>query len=88
MSESRSVEELIADLKRQAAKLPPGSDVAGFITQGARRISRQFAQDIADTRSAASPQAGFPPSGMPEVRPSGHASAGASPPKDDPSAGG
>jgi hypothetical protein len=63
--ESRSAEELIADLKRQAAKLPPGSDVAGFITRGVQRISQQFAQDVADARAAALPQAEFPPPGVP-----------------------
>lgn len=88
MAEPRSVEELIADLKRQAAKLPPGSDVAGFITRGVERISRQFAQDIADGRSTASEGAAFPPSGVPEVRPRGDASGGKAPSKKGPPARG
>ena len=85
MAEPVSLEELFADLKRRAAKLPPGSDVARFITEGAQAITQRFAQEIAEARQTASQEAAFSPSGVSPLQPGGDAAGGEAAPKDDPS---
>ncbi len=76
-------EEFMAQVRKEVAALPPGSDVAGFITRRCQEMNELLAQDLADTRHDASQEAGFPPSGMPSLRPPGDEE-GKTPSREDP----
>lgn len=79
---SRSIEEFLADVDRQVAELPPGSDLAGFITRKHRELGEMLARRVAEKRGDASKEAVFSPSGVPPVRSPG-AEAGEEPPPQD-----
>lgn len=83
MSEkSRSIEEFLAELDREVAKLPPGSDLAGFITKRHAEFGEMLARRVVENREAASREAGFPPSGVPTLRPPGDEAGEDAPGKD------
>lgn len=69
----RSIEEVLAEIDREVAELPPGSDLAGYITRRHRELGQMLARRVAQGRQDASKQAAFPPSAVPEVRPRGDA---------------
>lgn len=85
MTDSRSTpEDFMAQIREEVRKLPPGSDVAGFITRKCAEMNRLLAQELAEQREeAASDEADFPPSAMPPLRSSGdEENKGAAPPHD------
>lgn len=87
MTDSRPTpEELMAQIRKQVAKLPPGSDVAGFITRKAAEMNALLAQEIAAQRQTACDEAGFSPSAVPPLRPSGEQAGEKPAPPHDPSA--
>lgn len=90
MSDSpRSIESFLAQIDKEVAALPPGSDLAGFITKRHRELGEMLARRVAQKREAACEQADFPPSPMSPVRPADGDEAGsAHPPKDHPSSRG
>lgn len=61
MAETRSIEQLLADIDKEVAALPPGSDLAGFISKRHREIGELLARRVVDQRLAASPEAASPP---------------------------
>lgn len=67
----QSIEKFLKEIDEQVAKLPPGSDLAGFITQKHRELGEMLARRVAANREAASQEAGFSPSGMPPLQSSG-----------------
>lgn len=81
MAETRSIEQLLADIDKEVAALPPGSDLAGFISKRHREIGELLARRVVDQRLAASPEAASPPSGVSEMQPSGDAPSGEATPK-------
>lgn len=88
MADRLSIEQLLAEIDREVAALPPGSDVAGYITRRHRELGELLARRVAETRQAASSEAAFPPSGMPGVRAPGDAAGGEAAPEDVPPAPG
>jgi len=84
MAETRSIEQLLADIDKEVAALPPGSDLAGFISKRHREIGELLARRVVEQRQAASPEAASPPSGVSEVQPSGDAPSGEATPKKGP----
>lgn len=64
---SRSSQDLIKEAMKEVAELPPGSDVAGFITKKVRELETLFANEVTETRANASKKAGFSPSPMPSL---------------------
>lgn len=65
---SRSPKDFIAQVKDEVTKLPPGSDVAEFITRRNQELQALFAEEVARAREDASQEADFSPSGMPPLR--------------------
>jgi hypothetical protein len=89
MSDSdRSIEEFLREVDEQVAKLPPGSDLAGFITRKHREMGEMLARRVAGKREDASHEAGFSPSGVPPLRARGDEAGEDSSPKNDGSARG
>lgn len=85
----RSSQELIEKAMEEVAKLPPGSDVAGFITRKFKELGPLFAKELAETRETASQEADFSPSAMPQLRSRGDETGQEAAPQDDgPSRGG
>lgn len=84
----RSPSQLLEALMSAANSLPPGSDVDGFLEAELAALAAStretVAQQRADAQHAASQEAGFSPSGMPEVRgANAPGSDGAAPCRDD-----
>lgn len=65
MAEPRSIEQFVAEIDREVAALPPGSDVAGYITRRHRELGEMLAQRVAKGRETASKEAAFPPPACP-----------------------
>lgn len=57
----QSIERFIKEIDEEVAKLPPGSDLAGFITGKHRELGKMLARRIAEKRENASQEAGFSP---------------------------
>lgn len=66
-NKEQSIEKFLKEIDQQVAKLPPGSDLAGFITQRHREMGEMLARRVAENRQAASQEADFSPSGMPPL---------------------
>jgi hypothetical protein len=64
---SRSIEKFLKEIDEEVAKLPPGSDVAGFITRKHTELGEMLAQRVTHKREAASKEAGFSPSALPSL---------------------
>lgn len=87
MSDSeQSIEKLLKEIDEQVAKLPPGSDLAGFITRKHREMGEMLARRVAGKREDASHEAGFSPSGVSPLRAPGDEAGEDSSPKDGGSA--
>lgn len=72
MSDSKqSIEKFLKEVDEQVAKLPPGCDLAGFITQKHRELGEMLARRVAEKREDASQEADFSPSGVSPLRASG-----------------
>lgn len=67
-NKEQSIEKFLKEIDEQVAKLPPGSDVAGFITQKHREMGEMLARRVAKKRDDASKEADFSPSGMSPLR--------------------
>ena len=80
---SRSSKDFFAQVKDEVAKLPPGSDVAGFITRKAQELQALFAEEVTRAREDASQEADFSPSGMSPLRMPDDEAGEDAPPKDD-----
>ena len=67
-SKEQSIEKFLKEIDEEVAKLPPGSDIAGFITRKHREMGEMLARRVAENREDASQEADFSPSGMPPLR--------------------
>lgn len=62
-----SIEELLANIEKEIPALPPGTDLAAYINKNAESIGALLARRIAEQREAASKEADFSPSALPEM---------------------
>lgn len=67
-NKEQSIEKFLKEIDEQVATLPPGSDLAGFITQKHREMGEMLARRMVEKREAASQEADFSPSGMSPLR--------------------
>lgn len=81
---SLSIEEFLAQTDAEVKKLPPGCNLAAYITARHRQLGEMLAQRLTEQREAAHQEADFSPSGVPPVRPAGDAPGQGPAPADDP----